>query len=100
MARITDEAAAIAAVDDELIDCLNMPLTDLDLTVRASNCLESAAIGTVSELVIRTEAELLALRSFGKTSLREVNKKLEDLGLSLGMQMPEGYHVPEGAVTS
>jgi hypothetical protein len=55
------------------------------LSVRASNCLESARINTVGELVQWDEARLLSLRSFGKTSLREVKRKLADHGLSLGM---------------
>lgn len=93
---VSEEAAAVAAVDEELINKLNMSVMDLDLTVRANNCLETAQVETVAELVVRDEASLLAVRSFGKTSLREVKKKLEDLGLSLGMQLPEGYQAPEG----
>tara|TARA_Y100000589_G_scaffold264063_1_gene254660 strand:+ start:2286 stop:3314 length:1029 start_codon:yes stop_codon:yes gene_type:complete len=92
---VSEEAAAVAAVDEELINKLNMSVMDLDLTVRANNCLETAQVETVAELVVRDEASLLAVRSFGKTSLREVKKKLEDLGLSLGMQLPEGYQAPE-----
>ncbi|MEE2906289.1 MAG: DNA-directed RNA polymerase subunit alpha [Planctomycetota bacterium] len=92
---VSEEAAAVAAVDEELINKLNMSVMDLDLTVRANNCLETAEIQTVAELVIKDEPSLLAVRSFGKTSLREVKKKLEDLGLSLGMQLPEGYQAPE-----
>ena len=88
-------STAVAAVDEELINKLNMSVMDLDLTVRANNCLETAQVETVAELVVRDEASLLAVRSFGKTSLREVKKKLEDLGLSLGMQLPEGYQAPE-----
>jgi DNA-directed RNA polymerase subunit alpha len=49
--------------------------------------------------VTRSESELLALRSFGKTSLREVTKKLEELDLALGMRLPEGYQLPEAAYT-
>lgn len=95
--RISDEAAAAAAVDDALITKLNMSIIDMDLTVRSNNCLESASIANVSELVIKTEGELLAVRSFGKTSLREIVKKLEEMGLSLGMRLPEGYTPPEAA---
>jgi DNA-directed RNA polymerase subunit alpha len=71
-------------VDQETAGVLSKPITELDLTVRASNCLESAKIRTVGDLVSMTESELLKLRSFGKTSLREVKRKLADLGLSLG----------------
>ena len=92
--QISVEASAAASVDDELIRKLNMPVTDLDLTVRAGNCLNSAKIRTVSDLVSKDEPELLAVRSFGKTSLREVKRKLEEMGLSLGMKLPEGYQAP------
>ena len=83
-----ESAAAAARVDEELIRKLNMPISDLDLSVRASNCLESAKCVTVADLVSRTESDLLKVRSFGKTSLREVKRKLVDMGLELGMQLP------------
>jgi DNA-directed RNA polymerase subunit alpha len=92
--RVTEEAAAAAGVDEELIRKLNMPISELELSVRASNCLESARIETVGQLVSMTEGDLLKLRSFGRTSLREVKRKLEDLQLTLGMEMPEGYQQP------
>ncbi|MGP1273011.1 MAG: DNA-directed RNA polymerase subunit alpha [Phycisphaerales bacterium] len=91
--RVSQEAAAAAGVDEELIRRLNMPIAELDLSVRASNCLESAKIDTVAQLVTFQDAELLKLRAFGRTSLREVKRKLQDLGLELGMQLPEGYQV-------
>lgn len=93
--RVSDEAAAAAGVDEELIRKLNMPLADLDLSVRASNCLESARIDTVAQLVQYNDQELLKLRSFGRTSLREVKRKLMDLDLELGMELPEGYQMPK-----
>ena len=89
--QVSAAASAAASVDDELIRKLTMSVGEMELTVRAGNCLESARISTVSELVQKEEADLLAVRSFGKTSLREVKRKLEELGLSLGMQLPEGY---------
>ena len=75
-----------------MIRKLQMPSADLDLSVRAGNCLESAQIRTVGELVQKTEEELLGLRAFGKTSLREVDKKLEDIELQLGMPVPDGFN--------
>lgn len=89
--RVSEEAAAAAGVDEELIRKLSMPISEMDLSVRASNCLESARIETVGQLVTQTEPELLKLRSFGGTSLREVKRKLLDIGLDLGMELPEGY---------
>ena len=68
---------------------LNMPLADLNLSVRASNCLESERMMTVRELVIRTEDQLLELRNFGDTTLQEIRDKLTDLGLHLGMRVPQ-----------
>ena len=71
--------------DEELAAKLNTPIQELELSVRANNCLESVQIETVGELIKMTEAELLKIRSFGKTSLREIRRKLADIGLSLGM---------------
>jgi DNA-directed RNA polymerase subunit alpha len=96
---VSAEAAAAASVDEELVRKLSMPLSQLDLSVRASNCLESARINTVGELVTKTEADLLKLRSFGRTSLREVKKKLSDMALDLGMTLPEGVTLPAPAAT-
>ena len=89
---VSEEAAAAAGVDEELLRKLQMPIADLDLSVRASNCLESARIDTVGQLVTFGDGELLKLRSFGRTSLREVKRKLLDLELDLGMELPEGYN--------
>lgn len=98
--RVSEAAAAAASVDEELIRKLNMPISMLELSVRASNCLESARIETVSQLVTQTDADLLRLRSFGRTSLREVRKKLNDIGLDLGMTLPPGFAAPEAAVSA
>ena len=92
--RVSQEAAAAASVDEDLIRKLNMPISELELSVRASNCLESARIEVVAQLVTQSDAELLKLRAFGRTSLREVKKKLQDIGLDLAMTLPEGYQTP------
>jgi DNA-directed RNA polymerase subunit alpha len=89
----SESAAAAARVDEELIRKLQMPIGELDLSVRASNCLESAKINAVADLVGRKETDLLKVRSFGKTSLREVKRKLADLGLELGMELPQEVEV-------
>lgn len=85
----SETAASAARVDEALIRKLRMPISELDLSVRASNCLESAKVNIVADLVSMTEADLLKVRSFGRTSLREVKRKLLDLGLELGMEIPE-----------
>ncbi len=90
---VSAEASAAASVDEGLIRKLNMSVSDMDLSVRASNCLESADIRTVGDLIQKDDPELLAVRSFGKTSLREVKRKLDELGLSLGMPLPSGYQL-------
>jgi DNA-directed RNA polymerase subunit alpha len=71
----------------ELERKLAQSVETLDLSVRASNCLASQKIQTIGQLVRMTEDDLLKVRSFGKTSLREVKRKLADLGLSLGMDL-------------
>ena len=86
-----------AMIDPELQSKLNMTVQELDLSVRANNCLESAKIQTVRDLVKKNDADLLKVRSFGKTSLREVKRKLADMGLSLGMDLDA---VVPGAVTA
>jgi len=84
-AQIARKVPEEEVVDEELVEKLKNPVQEFELSVRASNCLESAKIETVEQLVKMTEADLLKIRSFGKTSLREIKRKLADMGLSLGM---------------
>src|SRR5207248_5831676 len=72
----------------ELERKLNLSLAELELSVRATNCLESEGITTVRDLVIRTDEELLEVRNFGETTLKEVKQKLAERGLHLGMKLP------------
>ncbi|MFQ5804960.1 MAG: DNA-directed RNA polymerase subunit alpha [Phycisphaerae bacterium] len=74
-------------VDEELRSKLERSVASLDLSVRASNCLEAAKIITVGDLIRLDENHLMQLRSFGKTSLMEVKRKLAELGLTLGMNV-------------
>ena len=69
------------------------------MSVRAANCLQVAKIQTVEQLVRLTDADLLKVRSFGKTSLREVKRKLADLGLSLGMTSEDLESLPVNTVS-
>jgi DNA-directed RNA polymerase subunit alpha len=84
----SDEPALPAVLNDELAAKLGQSISTLELSVRASNCLESSKIHTIGDLVRLTEGDLLKVRSFGKTSLREVKRKLQDMGLTLGMSVP------------
>lgn len=74
-------------MDAELERKLNMSLAELELSVRATNCLESEGITTVRELVSRSEDQLLQVRNFGETTLKEVKGKLHEINLDLGMTL-------------
>jgi DNA-directed RNA polymerase subunit alpha len=67
----------------------NMPVEQLDLSVRTINCLRRASITTVGELISKEGKELLRLRNFGQKSLQEINERLESLGLSLSPQVKD-----------
>jgi hypothetical protein len=75
----------IESVDFEIK--LGWSIAELDMSVRATNCLECEGIATVRDLVIRTEDELLEIRNFGETTLREVKAKLALHGLTLAMKL-------------
>ena len=64
---------------------LGMSVNEIELSVRAANCLNNANITTVGQLAMKTEAEMLKYRNFGKKSLNEIKDKLSTLGLTLGM---------------
>lgn len=68
---------------------LKVPISELELSVRSSNCLREAKIKTIGDLVKKTEMEMLKYRNFGKKSLAEINKILSGMGISLGMKLPE-----------
>ena len=87
MKKLLKQAQQMQSKMAEMQGKLDMSIQDLDLSVRANNCLESAKIQTVRDLVKKNDSDLLKVRSFGKTSLREVKRKLADLGLSLGMDV-------------
>ncbi|MFO0840029.1 MAG: DNA-directed RNA polymerase subunit alpha [Phycisphaerae bacterium] len=91
------EEGETAGIDDQVRRKLERSIADLDLSVRAMNCLEAARIVTVGDLVRMDEASLLQLRSFGKTSLMEVKRKLGEWGLSLGMNLNDNGPAHAGA---
>ncbi|HUA64812.1 MAG TPA: DNA-directed RNA polymerase subunit alpha [Alphaproteobacteria bacterium] len=73
---------------------LNMSVNEIELSVRAANCLNNANITTVGQLAMKTEQEMLKYRNFGKKSLNEIKEKLASLGLSLGMNFEPGLIEP------
>jgi DNA-directed RNA polymerase subunit alpha len=64
---------------------LAMSVNEIELSVRAANCLNNANITTVGQLAMKSEQEMLKYRNFGKKSLNEIKEKLAALGLTLGM---------------
>jgi len=82
--------AGISEENLKLKKLLNMSVNEIELSVRAANCLNNANITTVGQLAQKTEAEMLKYRNFGKKSLNEIKDKLQQLGLSLGMKFDPG----------
>ena len=83
------ESKEISEEQNRLRKLLNMSVNEIELSVRAANCLNNANITTVGELAMKSAQEMLKYRNFGKKSLNEIKDKLEQLGLSLGMKIDE-----------
>ena len=81
--RKGEEAVETDHVEEERQAVLSLPISELDLSVRAANCMEVEQIRTIGDLCKYSEAKLLEVRNFGKTSLKEIQKKLAERGLSL-----------------
>lgn len=73
--------------DDKLLEKLVLRIDEIELSVRSTNCLASANIDTIAELVCIPEKKMLDFRNFGKKSLNEIKAKLMDMGLALGMDL-------------
>jgi DNA-directed RNA polymerase subunit alpha len=82
--------AGVSEENLKLKKLLNMSVNEIELSVRAANCLNNANITTVGQLAQKSEAEMLKYRNFGKKSLNEIKDKLQQLGLSLGMKFEAG----------
>lgn len=82
------ESTGYSPIDLELEEKLGMSLAELNLSVRATNCLESEGINSVRDLVSKSEDQLLQVRNFGETTLLEVRERLSAVGLRLGMKIP------------
>ena len=83
--------------NQKLKKLLNMSVNEIELSVRAANCLNNANITSVGQLAQKSEAEMLKYRNFGKKSLNEIKEKLQQLGLSLGMKFDVGMVEPQSA---
>jgi DNA-directed RNA polymerase subunit alpha len=81
------EAQAIERDDDrdKIKDLLSRSVDELELSVRSSNCLKNANIKTIGDLVVKSEAEMLKYRNFGRKSLNEIKEIISEMGLGLGM---------------
>ncbi len=87
------EEEETTAVSEELAEKLKTPIAELELSVRAANCLREAKIHTIGELIQKTPQELLKYRNFGKKSLQEIDELLKSMGLAIGMSVPEQFKV-------
>ena len=81
--KISEDESAMESINENILK----PIEDLEISVRAYNCLKSAGIDTVAQLVQKNESELLRTKNFGRRSLLEINEVLERLGLRLGMKI-------------
>src|ERR1700751_3410921 len=82
--------AGVSEENLKLKKLLNMSVNEIELSVRAANCLNNANITSVGQLAQKTEAEMLKYSNFVKKSLNEIKDKLQQLGLSLGMKFEPG----------
>ena len=79
------------SLDQEINKNLLKNVHELELSVRAANCLKNASIRTIGDLVQRTESEMLRTKNFGRKSLNEIKEILHEMGLSLGMDVDSRY---------
>ena len=82
-----EEEPEMSKEEVTLYEKLRLPISELELSVRSSNCLREANIKTIADLVKRTEDEMLGFKNFGKKSLVEIKELLAGMGLTLGMQV-------------
>jgi len=75
--------------DSKLAEELERPISELELSVRARNCLDGANLKTIRDLVTMSEAEVMNLKNLGKTSITEIKNQLKERGLHLGMKVEQ-----------
>lgn len=85
--EVGKEAEAESSDNSALAEKFNQPVSVLEPSVRAANCLAAEGIKTIRDLVSRQEQDMLHVRNFGKTSLKEIKQKLMEQGLSFGMEV-------------
>jgi DNA-directed RNA polymerase subunit alpha len=90
-----EEEAPVDQDREKMKDVLKKSVEELELSVRSANCLKVAGIKSISELVQKTEADMLKYRNFGKKSLKEISDILGTMGLSFGMKLEPGVSVAE-----
>ena len=86
-AEEVEEAEKGGGVEDDINDTLLRHVEDLELSVRSANCLKNAGINLIGELVMKTEAEMLKTKNFGRKSLNEIKEILQESGLGFGMKL-------------
>ena len=84
---VIEEEPEMTKEDLALYEKLRLPISELELSVRSSNCLREAGIKIIADLVKRGEDEMLGFKNFGKKSLTEIKELLAGMGLTLGMQI-------------
>jgi DNA-directed RNA polymerase subunit alpha len=84
---ITEEEPEMTKEDMALYEKLRLPISELELSVRSSNCLREAGIKIIADLVRKSEDEMLNFKNFGKKSLTEIQELLMGMGVTLGMQV-------------
>lgn len=85
--EVSEEEPEMTKEEFALYEKLRLPISELELSVRSSNCLREANIKVIADLVKRSEEEMLSFKNFGKKSLTEIKELLAGMGLTLGMQV-------------
>ncbi len=80
-----EEIKKVPSFNENLLRSVN----ELELSVRAANCLKNAGIETIAEMVQKTESEMLKTKNFGRKSLNEIKEILSEMGLSLGLKVDD-----------
>ncbi|MBI2166743.1 MAG: DNA-directed RNA polymerase subunit alpha, partial [Candidatus Omnitrophica bacterium] len=97
--ELPEEEEEEEETDQEFLEMIAKPISELELSVRSSNCLQAANIKTIGDLIQKTEPQMLKYKNFGKKSLAEINSILTGMGLKLGMKVEEAAKKKEPAAS-